>query len=105
QMLAGFGALDDPAVAGDVLQSYAKMEPELQPKAIELLTQRPSWAKSLFKEVAAKKISKDVINVNQARRLLGTKDVELTKLVEKHWGIPRDSRNPEREKIAGQMKE
>ena len=31
---------------------------------------------------------------------LATKDAELTKLIEKHWGIPRDGRNPEREKIA-----
>ena len=29
----------------------------------------------------------------------------MTKLIEKHWGIPRDSRSPEREKMAAQMKE
>src|SRR4029077_1152222 len=36
---------------------------------------------------------------------LATKDAELKKLIEKHWGVPRDARNPEREKIVAQMKE
>ena len=97
--------LNDPQVANVVLAAYPKMDGDLQPKSIELLTQRPAWAKSLFKEIAAKKISKDVVNVNQARRLLATKDKELATLIEKHWGTPRDSRNPERERIAAQMRD
>ena len=99
------GNIESDNVATIVLIPYKDMEPELQPKAIELLTQRPAWGKALFKEIAAKNISKDVINVNQARRLLAMRDKELAKLVEKHWGIPRDSRSPEREKVAAQMKE
>jgi putative heme-binding domain-containing protein len=104
-MLTRLGAVNEPWVAESVLQNYPNFNGDEQAKAIELLTQRPGWAKSLFKEIAAKNMSKDVINVNQARRLLATKDAELTKLIEKHWGIPRDGRNPEREKIAAQMKE
>ena len=104
-MLAALGRLDDARVAPVVLSSYPKMEPELQPKAIELLTQRPSWGKALLKEIAAKKMSKDVVNVNQARRLLATKDAELVKLVRDHYGSPRDSRNPEREKVVAEMRE
>jgi hypothetical protein len=103
QILAALGRIDSENVASNVLGSYPSMEPELQPRAIELLTQRPSWARSLFKEIAAKRISKDVINVNQARRLLASKDAELIKLVEKHWGIPRDSRNPERDRVVAEM--
>jgi putative heme-binding domain-containing protein len=105
QVLVRLGKLNDPWVADAVLASYPKFNDDEKAKAIELLTQRGNWAKSLFNEIAAKKISKDVINVNQARRLLGTNDKELAKLIEKHWGIPRDARNPEREKIAAQMKE
>jgi len=41
QVLAALGELDDPRVAGIVLANYPRMEPELKPKAIELLTQ---WA-------------------------------------------------------------
>jgi putative membrane-bound dehydrogenase-like protein len=105
QVLLKLGKLNEPWVADAVLASYSALGAGEQPKAIELLTQRPAWAKSLFKEIAAKKISKDVVNVNQARRLLATKDAELIKLVEKHWGTPRDSRNPERERVVAEMKE
>jgi putative heme-binding domain-containing protein len=92
--------------AGQIARGrYKLMEPELQPKAIEMLTQRPIWAKLLFADIADKKVSKDVININQARRLLATKDAELIKLVEKHWGIPRDGRNPEREKLLAEFRE
>jgi putative membrane-bound dehydrogenase-like protein len=103
--VAALARLDDPRVASVVLGAFPKMEPELQPKAIELMTQRSIWAKPLFRDIAAKKISKDVVNVNQARRLLATKDKELMQLVEKHWGIPRDGRNPEREKLVSQYRE
>src|ERR1019366_8168400 len=65
RILSTLGKVDDPRVADFVFLYYDRMEPELQPKAIELLTQRPAWAKSLFKEIAAKKISKDVVNINQ----------------------------------------
>ncbi len=104
QVLAALNKLEDPQLSEPVLKGYPLMEAELQPKAIELLTQRPTWAKALFKEIAANKISKDAVNVNQARRLLATKDAELTKLIEKHWGIPRDTRNPAREKMVAEMK-
>jgi len=104
KILAGMTSIDDPEVPRTIFIYYSGLDPELKPKAIEMLTQRPSWAKSLFNEIAEKRISKDAINVNQARRLLATKDKELVQLIEKHWGIPRDSRNPEREKLVGEMK-
>ncbi|MSQ93330.1 MAG: c-type cytochrome [Gemmataceae bacterium] len=104
-VLTKLGKLSDPWVADTVLANYAKFNTDEQAKSIELLTQRPAWARSLFTQIADKKISKDVVNVNQARRLLATKDKELAKLIEKHWGIPRDGRNPEREKLAVQMKD
>jgi putative heme-binding domain-containing protein len=105
QVLGKLGKLNEPWVADAVLDLYGWFTPDEKAKSIELLTQRPIWAKPLFKEIAGKKISKDVINVNQARRLLATKDTELTKLVEKHWGIPRDGRNPQREKVVAEMRE
>jgi putative membrane-bound dehydrogenase-like protein len=105
QVLIKLSKLDDPWVADMVFEIYPRLTPDEQAKSIELLTQRPTWAKSLLKEIGDKKISKNVVNVNQARRLLATRDAELVKLVEKHWGIPRDSRNPERERVVAQMKE
>src|SRR5262249_24058587 len=43
QVLATLGRLNEPRVAVIVLERYGKMEPELQPRAIELLTQRVTW--------------------------------------------------------------
>lgn len=105
KVLALHAKLDRPQIGRIMLNIYGDVGPELQPKMIELVTQRPAWAKDLFKDIADKKINKDAVNVNQARRLLAMKDAELTKLVTKYWGVPRDSRNPDRERVVAQMKE
>src|SRR5262249_42571166 len=97
------GRLDDAKVATVVLGRYAKLGLEVQPRAIELLTQRATWGKALMKAVADKKVSASVLNVNQARRLLASKDAELVALVKKHYGTIRTERNSEREKVVKQM--
>src|SRR5262249_45896204 len=57
QVLAALGKLDDPRVAAVVLAGYGRMEPDLRPRALELLTQRPAWSRHLLKAVADKKVS------------------------------------------------
>jgi putative membrane-bound dehydrogenase-like protein len=103
-ILAALGRLSDPRVADVVLANYARLTPELQPRAIELLTQRAEWASSLLKAIGGKKLAPSVINVNQARRLKELKDDELTKLLATHWGQVRDGRDPNREKYIAEMK-
>lgn len=103
-VIARLGRLDDPGVPAMVLEHYAKLDPELKPRAIELLAERGPWAKELFKEIAAKRISGSVLNVNQARQLLALKDPELTKLIDKHYGAIRGDRNPAREKVVAEMR-
>jgi putative heme-binding domain-containing protein len=105
QVLAILGRLQDARVASIVLDEYAKMEPELAPRAVELLTQRASWSKALMKDIAEKKLPASVVNVNQARRLLASKDAELVKLTKTHWGTLREERNPERERVVNQMRD
>lgn len=104
EILARLSRLDSERVPAVVLEVYDKLDLEIRPRAVELLTQRPSWAKALLKQVADKKISASVLNVNQARRMLAGKDAELVKLVTKHYGTIREDRNPEREKLVGQMR-
>ncbi|MFM9960431.1 MAG: PVC-type heme-binding CxxCH protein [Planctomycetaceae bacterium] len=104
QLLPILGRLDDPKVADVVLTRYANLEPELQPSAIELLTQRASWSKQLLSQVGEKKIAATAINVNQARRIQALKDKELNDLLSRHWGQVRDTRNPDREKVVAEMK-
>jgi len=104
QLLAALGKLDEPKVADLVLARYQKLEPELQPAAIELLTQRANWSKSLLSQVGEKKIAAAAINVNQARRIQALKDKDLSELLNRHWGQVRDSRSPDRERVVAEMK-
>jgi putative heme-binding domain-containing protein len=103
-VLSAVGRLDDDNAAGVVLAAYPTMEVDLKPRAVELLTQRANWAKALLKAVADKKLPASAINVNQARRLLASRDKDLTKLVGEHWGSLRSERNPEREKVVARMR-
>lgn len=104
QLLAALARLEDPKVGEVVLARYARFEPDLQPKAVELLTQRAGWAKQLLAAVGAKKIDASVININQARRLKELKDEELSRLLATHWGQVREGRDPNREKYIADMK-
>jgi putative heme-binding domain-containing protein len=103
QVVSALGKLDDPRVARVLLTHYAKMEPDLQPRAVEVLTQRTAWGKELLKAVAAKKVPAGALNVNHVRRLLASKDAELVKQVRAQWGAVREGRNPEREKVVKEM--
>ena len=94
-----------PRVAGVVLDAYSHLEPNLQPRAIELLTQRTNWGKQLLQTMAKKTIPASTLNVNQARRLLATKDPDVVRLVQSLWGRVREERNPEREKVVAQMRD
>ncbi|HKB42005.1 MAG TPA: hypothetical protein VKD72_36600, partial [Gemmataceae bacterium] len=103
QVLSALGRLEDLRVAEIVLARYEKLEPELQPRAIELLTQRTPWSKQLLQAVGKKQVAASALNVNQVRRLLGSKDAELVKQVKAHWGTLRTERNPERERVVERM--
>jgi putative membrane-bound dehydrogenase-like protein len=104
QVLAALGKLDSPKVAPAVLKTYPTLAPELQPKAIELLTQRGMWAKPLVEAIGANKIPATALNVNQIQRLLALKDKELTAAVNKYWGTIRTTRDPAREQLVGEMR-
>ena len=103
-VLSALGRSDSPQVATLVLGSYGKYEPELQPKAIELLTQRPAWSKSLLQAIGAGKIPASVLNANQVARLQASPDEELKKLIADKWGTIRTDRNPQREQVVAEMR-
>ncbi len=104
KVLAVLGQLDDPRVAMIVLANYPQLAADLQPRAIELLTQRAAWAKDLLTAVGEKKIPATAINLNQARRLKDLKDEQLTKLLAANWGQVREGRDPNREQYIAEMK-
>jgi putative heme-binding domain-containing protein len=103
-VLSRLSRLNDGRVAEVVLTQYDKLDPELKPRAVELLTERAGWAKSLFVAIAAKRVPASAVNVNQARRLVALKDAELAKLVATYYGTVRQERNPAREKLVGEMR-
>lgn len=105
QIVNTLGGHNQPQVAVLVLKHYPQMEAELQPKAIEVLTQRTPWSKELLAAIGQKKIPPSAINVNQVRRLLASKDDALIKQVKDVWGVLREDRNPAREKIVGEMRD
>jgi putative membrane-bound dehydrogenase-like protein len=104
QVLASLSRTDDPRVAEIVLAEYPRMEPALQPRAIELLTQRVTWSTALLRAMDQKKLSPSALNVNHVRKLLASKDQEIVKQVKAQWGTLREDRNPEREQVVAEMR-
>lgn len=103
-VLSSLGRLDEPRVGQIVLGNYGNLKDDVQPKAIELLTQRTTWAKQLLEAIGKKQVASNALNENQVRKLLAGKDQELAKLVTATWGTIRTDRNPEREQIIAQMR-
>lgn len=94
----------DTQVATLVLSEYGALPPALQSRAIELLTQRPEWAKQVLMAIGDQQIPATVLNVNQARRLSESKDESLRELLAKHWGTVREGRSPDRERVVAEMR-
>jgi putative heme-binding domain-containing protein len=103
-VLAALGRLDHPQVAAAVLTAYPRLAPAVQPKAIELLTQRASWAKQLVAAIGEGRLAATVLNANQAQKLLALNDKELAAAVTKHWGTIRTTRDAARESLVAEMR-
>ncbi|MBI3866502.1 MAG: c-type cytochrome, partial [Planctomycetia bacterium] len=104
QIITALSRLDDPQVAEVVVAAYPKLEPDVQPKAVELLTQRAGWARELLAAIGSKKIPPEALGINQVRKLLASRDAELVKAVETKWGKLREERNPRRDAVIAEMR-
>jgi putative heme-binding domain-containing protein len=96
--------LDAPWVGGLILSSYRELEPELQPAAIEVLTERTVWAEQLLDAIGRKEIPSEALNVNQVRQLMLGGDAALAAKVQAQWGSIRSERDPKREEVIAQMR-
>ncbi len=105
QVLAALGRLERAEVAGVVLAEFERLRPDVQPRALELLTQRPVWSRALLAAVAEKRISKDALNLNQLRRIASFRDEELQTQFKALYGALREGRSPERERVVRQMRD
>ncbi len=104
ETLSALGKIDRPEVATLVLQRHDALPPAVRPRAIDLLSQRPSWARALLDRIESGKIDSRSLNVTQLRRLLGLGDEGITRRVQATWGKVREGRNPDREKVIARMR-
>ena len=104
EVLEALDELDDPEVAAIVLRAYAQLPASLKPRAIELLTHRPSWTKALLAAIADKEIPASALNVTQLRKLQRSKDSTIIARVKSVWGTIREGRNPQREQVVDRMR-
>jgi putative membrane-bound dehydrogenase-like protein len=104
QVLAALGRLDVPGLATLVITHYPRMEPELRPQAVELLTQRDVWRLPLVTAVRQARIPSSDLNANQIRRLLADKDPAFVRRVRAIWGTVREERNPGRERVIKEVR-
>lgn len=103
-LLNTLGRTQGEQTAAVVLANYDQLEPDLQPRAVELLTQRTPWAKELVKAVAAGKIPPTALNANQIQRMQASKDEWLVKESRARFGTIRATRNPQREQLIAQIR-
>lgn len=103
-LLGALGRSESTNVAHAILQNIGDLNGELRPRAIELLTQRPAWGKALIAAIEGEQISKDAVNVNQVRRLVGSSDPETARRATAIWGTIREGRSPEREQIIASVR-
>lgn len=104
EFIARLGIRSEPEVATLILDQYEKLEPNNKGRAIQVLTERPSWAMALLTSVEMKSLPANAVNLNQVRRLQEFGDKEYKARVAKVWGKIRNDRNPQRELVVSQMK-
>jgi len=104
RLLETIGRVNDPRVATLLLSRFAKFQPDVQPKVIEVLTQRPAWSLALLKEIEAGRIDKNQINLNQLMRMNAFPDEVLHQMVQKNFGTVRTTRS-NRQGVINQKKD
>jgi putative heme-binding domain-containing protein len=104
QVLFALSRAEDAKVAQLVLAKYASLGPGMQPKAIDLLTERPQWGLALLNAIQSKSIPSSALNLNQVRRLSGFKDPAVQALFKDVYGSVRETRSPDRDRVIGNMK-
>lgn len=105
QVLFLMSRMDRPEVGQAVVRKYSALGPHVQPKAIELLTQRGPWAGELLAAVEAKQIAKEALNLNQLRRVGTFKDEGVQNRFKALYGVLREGRNPDREQVINRTRD
>jgi putative heme-binding domain-containing protein len=88
-ILAALQRFPDEKIGHTVLAAYAKLSPDLQSRARDLLGSRKPWTLDLLQTIDRGQIPAQVMPTEQVQRLLLHNDPVINQLVEKHWGKVR----------------
>ena len=98
------GACADPELARVIINAYTTLPPDLKPRAIELLTERPAWSGPLLAAIDRKQIPASAITVNAMRKLQRSQDRAVATHAKALFGIVRDRRNRNREHVVEEVR-
>ena len=97
--IRGLAQFDDPSIGETLAKNYLKFHALDRDAALDTLTSRPTFARSLLNEMAAGTIPKRDVTAFYARRVRTFNDPELTKQLADVWGEFRDSPADKRKMI------
>ncbi|ADV61027.1 membrane-bound dehydrogenase domain protein [Isosphaera pallida ATCC 43644] len=103
--LSALGRCESPALAAPLLESFDRLPAPLQPRVVELLTQRASWSEALLEAIAQGALDRSAVNLTQARKLQASGHPKVAKRAVELLGKVREGRNPEREQVVARMRE
>jgi len=98
------GRIGTTASTDALLTLLPDLNADLQPAAVEALTDREDSAIQLLGLVREAKLPATLINANQAQKMLSMKSQPLADLVTKHWGVVRTERDPARVELISRMR-
>ena len=98
------GRIGTAASTSALISQLPNLPADVQPAAIEALTDRADSATELLGLVRDGKVLSTLINANQAQKMLSLKSQPLADLVTKHWGIVRTERDPARVELIARMR-
>ena len=108
KMISALGRLRHEHVASLLTSSTTtSLEPELKPRAIDILTQRKAWSIRLLNAIAVGRDPHDAHSISIKSNACWRPVMPSTHqtLVGQHWGQIREGRDPKRDQVIGEMKQ
>lgn len=100
EAIRGLAAFDDPATPKLVLDAFARLGLEGRSVAIDTLSSRPEYARTLLEAVEGGRVARRDVSAFHARQIQSFNNRELTALLVKVWGEARATDAEKRRQIA-----
>jgi putative membrane-bound dehydrogenase-like protein len=103
-MISAIGSVESPAVGDMLIERWGDLVGGVQQTAIDVLSGRVAWATGLMAAIELERIPRTAVNTNHVRKMVHLKNEALSARIEQVWGLLREDRNPDREKVVNDMK-